>query len=142
MFNCELHLGRRRASGKSASRGLPWIVLALLAFVVLQAGCTSLNRVPLTSSGRPTAPLAVKVGDQVRVFTRRGEKIEFQVTAIDPDAVGGKGLRVLNRDIARLEVRRPDKGRTFTLTASLVGGAATIAGIIWIIHNIAFMAGP
>ncbi len=41
MFNCELHLGRRRASGKSASRGLPWIVLALLAFVVLQAGCAS-----------------------------------------------------------------------------------------------------
>ncbi len=124
------------------SRSFRSFVAVVICAVILLSGCTSLNRVPLTSSGRPTAPLAVKVGDQVRAFTRSGEKIEFQVTAIDPDAVGGKGLRVLNRDITRLEVKRPDKGRTFTLTASLVGGAATIAGIIWIIHNIAFMAGP
>ena len=124
------------------SRSFRSLVAVLICAAILLSGCTSLQRVPVTSSGRPTTPLAVKVGDQVRLYTRHGEKIEFQVTAIDPDALSGKGLRVLNRDITRLEVRRPDKGRTFTLTASLVGGAATIAGIIWIIHNIAFMAGP
>ena len=41
MFNCELHLGRRRASRNAAARGQAWIVLALLALVVLQAGCAS-----------------------------------------------------------------------------------------------------
>jgi hypothetical protein len=110
--------------------------------VILLSGCTSLHSVPLAPAGPSAAPLAIKVGDQVRVFTQRGEKFDFQVTAIDPDALSGKDRRVLNRDITRLEVKRFDKGRTITLTATLVGAAATIAGIIWIGHNIAIMSGP
>jgi len=122
--------------------GARLFVAALIFAGSLLSGCTSLRDVPLPSAAPQTAPTAVKVGDQVHVLTRSGKTLDFQVTAIESDALNGKDVRVLDRDIASLQVRRLSKGRTTTLVATVGGGAVTIAVIVWFVRMITLMAGP
>ena len=83
------------------------------------AACTSLRTVPI-EAGR--APEGVAPGDTVTVMSVRGEKLEFEVDRLDPDALVGEDTRVAFADIAALEVEKPEPVRTVGLVA---GGVVT-----------------
>lgn len=114
----------------------------LIAMSVLLSGCVSLRSVPLPAPG-PSATVAAKVGDQVRVQTRGGETFEFKVTAVEPDALVGKDRRVRYEEISGLQVRHLDKLRTGgAVVGTTLGVAAVALLIIAATGGIAIMAGP
>ncbi|HSD75565.1 MAG TPA: hypothetical protein VLB75_12415 [Steroidobacteraceae bacterium] len=87
------------------------------------SACTSMQSVPMP--GHAQVP-AVAVGEEVSVTRVDGQKLTFKVTAVEPDALVGAGVRVRYQDIAKLEVRRHDRNETGTVVAVL-GGAVMIA---------------
>jgi PBP1b-binding outer membrane lipoprotein LpoB len=102
------------------------IVTLLLGVSVLLSGCVSMQNAPVPTAGQPSS-VVVKVGDKVEVQTRIGEMVAFKVTAIEPEALAGKDVRVLYRDILSLRVERLDKTRT---TFLVVGAIVVVAGAL------------
>jgi hypothetical protein len=100
------------------------IVLLVVAMnLVWTSACTSMQTV--TMPGRTQVP-AVSVGEDVAVTKVDGQKLRFKVTAVEPDALLGKEVRVPYQDIAILEVRRHDRNETGTVVA-VVSGALVVA---------------
>jgi endonuclease YncB( thermonuclease family) len=89
---------------------------ALITALAL-AACTSMQPVPI-EAGR--APEGVAPGDTVTVTTVRGEKLEFEVVRLEPDALVGQETRVAFEDIATLEVEKPAPVKTVGLIAGSV----------------------
>lgn len=111
------------------SKLLPTIVAILAAIsLIATSACTSMRAVPVPAG--PMQPFAVEVGDRVRVTEKNGEQKEFDVTALEADALRGANVRVSYCDIELLEVRRIDKGKTAGLIAAIVGVVLVIAGQI------------
>lgn len=96
------------------------LLVALLAAGCLGSGCTTLQPVVLTHSA---AHPELRVGDDVRVRTTRGETLTFEVSALDDDGLAGRDVRVRYAEIEQLQVRRISKGRT---TAAVVATAALV----------------
>lgn len=71
---------------------------------------------------------SVQVGDSVVVTTRAGEQKKFKVTAVEPEALAGKDVRVAYADMASLSVRQTSVGKTTLLVALVVLGILTIVG--------------
>jgi hypothetical protein len=104
---------------------------------VLFSGCVSMKSVPVPAPGQPQS-FTVKVADKVEVKTAMGEKLAFQVTAIEPEALVGKDVRVRYRDIVSLQVERVDKGRT---TIAVVGTIVVVVGLLWVAAANAYSGG-
>jgi len=101
-------------------------VLCAVSFVL--TSCYSLNPVLIPSGESPPALPAVQVGDTVVVTTKKAtEKKTFVVTAVEADAVVGKGVRVAYADMTSLNVKRIRKGAT---TLAVVITALGILSII------------
>jgi len=101
-------------------------VLCAVSFVL--TSCYSLNPVLIPSGESPPALPAVQVGDTVVVTTKKTtEKKTFVVTAVEAEAVVGKGVRVAYADMTSLSVKRIRKGAT-TLAVVI-----TVLGILSII---------
>jgi hypothetical protein len=118
-----------------------WRVIVTLLVVMSQlwtSGCTSMQTVQMP--GRAQVP-AVATGEYVSVTRIDGQKLEFKVTAVEPDALAGEKVRVPYRDIAKLEVRRHDRNETGTVVA-IVSGALVIALGYALAHVAAPMPGP
>ncbi|HSC08640.1 MAG TPA: hypothetical protein VLD59_17580 [Steroidobacteraceae bacterium] len=111
--------------------------LLVAAILVWTSGCTSMQTVPMPGKQVP----AVAVGEKVSVTTVDGQKLAFKVTAIEPDALVGNGIRVRYQDIAKLEVRRHDRNETGTVVA-VVGGALVVAIGYALSHMPPPMMGP
>jgi len=56
---------------------------------------------------------SLKEGDAVKVVTKDGRVLEFEIVTITPDAIVGKDQRVEIKDIATIEKREASLGRTF-----------------------------
>ena len=96
-----------------ASAGWQRAIAVLCAVSFLLTSCYSLNPVMIPSGESPPALPAVQVGDTVVVTTRKTtEKKTFVVTAVEADAVVGKGVRVAYTDMTSLNVKRFRKGAT------------------------------
>ena len=80
--------------------GFRLIVAVPLIASVLLSGCTTLRSVPLPAPGQPSQTATVKVDDNVQVQLKSGEKLAFKITAIEPDALVGKDVRVKFQDMA------------------------------------------
>jgi hypothetical protein len=118
-----------------------WRVIVTLLVVMSQlwtSGCTSMQTVQIP--GRAHVP-AVATGEYVSVTRVDGQKLEFKVTAVEPDALAGEKVRVPYRDIAKLEVRRHDRNETGTVVA-IVSGVLVIALGYALAHVAAPMPGP
>jgi len=74
--------------------------------VFLTTSCTSLHTVNIPSSDSPPASPAVEIGDTVVITSRDANKKRFKVTAIETDALIGKGERVAYADMATLNVEQ------------------------------------
>src|SRR5687767_9928234 len=85
-------------------------VVCMVSFPV--TSCTSLHRVSIPGSETTATVPAVQVGDSVVVNTRTGEEKKFKVTAIEPDALVGKDVRVPYADMASLSVLQPNGAKT------------------------------
>jgi hypothetical protein len=98
-----------------------WVTVAISL-----AACTSLQTVPVTGAANGDATGQARVparqlvaGASVRVHTRAGPMVELVVTATDDDGLRGtsqgQAIRIAWADIASLEERRFDLGRTLLL---------------------------
>ncbi len=128
---------RWRAVARSAT------ALAAAASLLL-GGCTTIRNVPPPYVREAPQAAVVKVGDKVRVHTRSGQSVAFVVTAVDPESISGKNIRVPFAEISVLQVERVDALRTTGLVAGIVASLVVIAAIVAVAtHGIAFMpSGP
>jgi hypothetical protein len=100
------------------------LIIALCSLCIVAAGCTTARPVPLPQVASETQATGIKPGDRVVVRLRSGEIRRFRVTAVDADALIGKGDRIAFADIEKLEHRKFSVGRT----AGIVGGVLAAAG--------------
>ena len=108
----------------TAMQGLARFTLALLLLHL--AACSSLQTVRVDTTRTP--PAAVHPGDEVRVTTRAGDRMEYRVTDVTEEGLGGTSLFVPWPEISRLEVRRPGANEhTTQIILGLIGLAAFIA---------------
>jgi len=91
------------------------------------SGCTSLRTTPLP--GAPGQTPAIRLGDDVRVQTKTGQTSNFKVTAVEPDALAGTGVRIKYDDMAGLQVRQLDALKTTLLVVGVVAVAVVGAGM-------------
>lgn len=102
----------------------------VISTVFLATGCAQLRNVPLAPSAQGVTRPDVRAGERVVVTTRDGAKHEFQVTAVEADALRGERDRVAYADMRRLDVRKPGEahvGKTMLIVGAVVLGAAAIA---------------
>jgi hypothetical protein len=87
-------------------------IALLCAVSYLLTSCTTLEGVtiPGTATSQGLAP--VQVRNTVVVTTKAGEKKTFEVTAIEPDALVGKNVRIAYADMSTLSVKRAKAGQT------------------------------
>ena len=110
------------------TRGPVFRSIALIITLAYALGaCTSLQGVPMPTDG--TTP-PVKVGETVDVTKKSGGTVKFRVTAIEPDALVGKDVRVPYSDISILQVERNDPAQTGA-TAWIVGGVVLVGLLIY-----------
>jgi hypothetical protein len=91
-------------------------------------GCASFQDVQVPTANQPAA--AVKVGDTVEVTTRDGAKKQFQVTAVEADALVGQDARVAYEDMTGLRVKQEpsaDSKKTTWLVVGLIAAVGVIA---------------
>jgi hypothetical protein len=103
-------------------------VMCAVSFVL--TSCYSLNPVSIPSGESPPALPAVNVGDTVVITTRTKETKTFAVTAVEADALVGKGVRVAYADMAALNVKRIRKGPTTWVVLGVVFGVLSIVAAV------------
>jgi len=114
--------------------GLRWrqaLVSMAATTLVAVSGCSSFEEVPVhrpapvdqpAPAPHPAAQVpAVRVGERVQVTWLDGRKESFRVTAVEPDALVGKGVRVPYSDIAVLKVMRANGDRTAIVVSTVAG---------------------
>jgi hypothetical protein len=111
-----------------ASKWQQGLVLIVLMNMAWTTGCTSLQAVSVGDNPPQTLPVAV--GQSVRITTKDGRKESFKVTAVEPDALVGQKVRVRYEEIAVLEVRQNDQGKSIALIAVSVLGAAVVTALL------------
>ena len=111
-----------------ASRWQQIPVLIVMMNMMWTTGCTSLQVVPVGDDPPQTLPVAV--GQSVRITTKDGRKEDFKVTAIQPDALVGKEVRVRYEDIAVLEVKQNDQAKSIGLIVVSVIAAAVVTAVL------------
>jgi hypothetical protein len=85
-------------------------IALIITLAYALAACTSLQGVPMPPD--PGKTPAVKVGEKVEVTKKNGDIVQFRVTAVEPDALVGKDVRVAYSDIGILQVERTDPAQT------------------------------
>jgi hypothetical protein len=100
------------------SRALASFGVALIAATA--TACVSTVAVPLRDGVFPRG--AIQVGEDVRLTTRAGESLAFEVAGVeDGTLTGSEGERVAAGDLTSLEVKRFNKRATI-VAASVIGG--------------------
>jgi hypothetical protein len=105
-----------------------WSAVGVSVMAAALAACVSQTAVPLRDGALPRG--AVQVGEDVRVTTRSGRTLAFEVAGIDDGGlIGVAGERVEAGDLASLEVRRLNKRATI-IAASVIGGVIGTALVL------------
>jgi len=104
----------------------PWqrCVAAIITFCFFLTGCVSLQGVPMPPPGQKPA---VEVGEKVEVTTRDSRTLRFKVTAVEPDALVGKDVRVGYSEITSLQAERADAAQTGLIVWIVLGIVAVVA---------------
>lgn len=92
-------------------------IAAAITLAAQLAACTSLQ--PLPSTGGPPYQ-ALHAGDEVRIVTRDGKAHEFKVTGAPEGSVCGAGQCIGVSDIASIDRRDIDGGRTALLIVGIL----------------------
>ena len=109
---------------------LPCCLVGLVACALLGA-CTTNRPVWTTDPAQLTS--IVKAGDHVSCTLNNYSRVEFKVTAVEPAALVGNSRHVPVADIAWIEIRRFDGGKTALFC---VASVVAIAGLLVIGSNL------
>ena len=94
--------------------------------VCLLAGCSTLEYVEVDRARPESLRSQLEVGETVIIRLYHGERRQFRIVALEPDAIVGSHERVAYRDIDLIEVEKRDVGGTMK-TALAVGALAVVA---------------
>jgi len=106
------------------------LILALLLLNL--TACSSMQTVSIQDLENPDIPSEIQHGDRVEVITNDSEKMEFAVTDITTDGIGGKFGFIPFENIRRLRVQ----GTAYTTG----GGATWIWGVLGAAALVALIA--
>jgi hypothetical protein len=70
---------------------------------------------------------SLKAGDTVQIVTRDGKTTTFEIVAVTMEAIVGQDHRIAFVDIAELQKREVDAGKTVGMVAAILGVIALIA---------------
>jgi len=103
------------------------IILSLLLMHL--AACSSMQTVPVQDVQRQGESGSLQIGDRVELLTVNKEKLDFAVTDITTDGLGGKFGFIPYADIRRLRIHRPVhySAENTTWIWGVLGVAALIA---------------
>ncbi len=103
------------------------LILALLLLNL--TACSSMQTVSISDLEDPDIPGEIQHGDRVEVVTRDSEKMEFAVTDINTEGIGGKFGFIPFENIRRLRVQRPGSGsgNSANWIWGIIGAAALVA---------------
>jgi len=110
-------------------------ITLLCVFSYLLMSCTTLESRPIPGTGTPQAKATAQVGNRVVVTTKAGETKTFKVTAVEPDALVGRDVRIAYADMSTLSVKRVKAGQTVLVVLTIVLVIA-IAGTIKAGHEL------
>jgi hypothetical protein len=96
--------------------GLFRAIAAVVAAALVVASCTTTR--PIDPGAPARIVEEVQPGDRVKITTRDGRELEFEVVTVEPDALVGAEQRVARGEIANLEVTQTSVAKT----SALVGG--------------------
>lgn len=96
--------------------GLFQAIAAVVAAALVVASCTTTR--PIDPGAPARIVEEVQPGDRVKITTRDGRELEFEVVTVEPDALVGAEQRVARGEIANLEVTQTSVAKT----SALVGG--------------------
>ena len=102
----------------------------ILALLLLNlCACSSMQTVSIQNLENPAVPSEIQHGDRVEVITNDSEKMEFAVTDITTEGIGGKFGFIPFENIRRLRVQRQTggSGESATWIWGVIGAAALIA---------------
>jgi hypothetical protein len=102
----------------AANRWQRAIALVCISSFLLTS-CTELRTVAIPHGESPPSWTEVRVGDKVVVTTKTTKKT-FTVTAVEPNALVGKGVRIPYDDMATLDVKYIRRGATTALVITIV----------------------
>ena len=103
------------------------LILALLLLNL--SACSSMQTVSIQDLENPDIPSEIQHGDRVEVVTRDSEKMEFSVTDITTEGIGGKFGFIPFDNIRRLRVQQPgsSSGNSANWIWGILGAAALVA---------------
>jgi hypothetical protein len=103
------------------------LILALLLLNL--TACSSMQTVSIRDLEDPAIPSEIQHGDRVEVVTKDSEKMEFSVTDINTEGIGGKFGFIPFENIRRLRVQQPGSNGETSLTWlwGILGAAALVA---------------
>jgi hypothetical protein len=103
--------------------------LFLVVLVTQLAACASMQTVDVGRAMRDAPPRGVAIGSLVEVRTLDGRHLEFRVTEVAPQGLGGKFGLVAWEDMERLRVEAPrrDRGNVASYILGALGVVAFIA---------------
>jgi len=122
--NHKVSMKTSRHSPSAFAARLRYCLAGLVACAFLNA-CTTMQ--PVATADLVKLPSVVKAGDDVACTLRDGSRLAFKVTAVEPEALVGASRRLPVADIAQLEIKRIDTGKTVLLCVVIVGAAVGIA---------------
>jgi hypothetical protein len=106
-----------------------YALIAMLGAAVLLGGCATTTK---TETRRVYAEAkTVGPGDDVRVMTKDGRKLDFRVTAADEKKVEGKGISVERADIASIKTVQTTTVTTKETSAQPAVQAVSTLGIVF-----------
>ena len=103
------------------------LILALLLLNL--TACSSMQMVSISDLEDPDIPSEIQHGDRVEVVTRDNEKMEFAVTNINTEGIGGKFGFIPFENIRRVRVQQSGSNGETSLTWlwGILGAAALVA---------------
>ena len=105
-------------------------VLVVFALMVLNSGCET-TMVPVSNTNDSPLRLSISVGDTVRVLTKYGDRLTFEVTDITENALIGRDQNIRYDDMAFVERRSREAtaGNALAVILVVAAGAVVVEGL-------------
>lgn len=103
-------------------------LVTCIALVAFATACTTMH--PVKGSDPAAYAAGIEAGDTVRITRNDLSSVEFEVSALSDDGIGGDGVFVPWIDIRQIDVQRISATRTATVVVLGVAAAALAAVLI------------
>jgi len=108
-------------------------LLALLVFNL--AACSSMQSVNVENAMQHSPPRGVDYGSLVEVKTLDKRTVQFRVTAINADGLGGGDSFYRYEDMSSLKVERPENQNKGSNATAIILGILGAAALVFLVAN-------